>query len=204
VPVTLGDTAANSSPVSTEADQFTPKQAPTDGLSYNPNDTVYWDESGLKKKLDRIFRYLHRLPPVLQSLWLVQDPLQHGRRSRPGRGPDEARRGHDGIAHFPVLGGERALVPNDTVSPPRNRRDEGDGSQPRAAPGNQVYDPSVNAGARHTRRCPNRSLEMAFVDGRMGAQDGGSGSPEVSSVPRGCIGWCTGAPRRNRASFGSA
>jgi len=30
-------------------------QAPTEGLSYDPNEPVYWEEPGLKKELDRIF-----------------------------------------------------------------------------------------------------------------------------------------------------
>jgi glycerol-3-phosphate dehydrogenase subunit C len=29
--------------------------APTPGLSYNPNDAVYWDQAGLRQELDRVF-----------------------------------------------------------------------------------------------------------------------------------------------------
>jgi len=31
------------------------KGAPTSGLSYNPNDAVYWDKAGLRQELDRVF-----------------------------------------------------------------------------------------------------------------------------------------------------
>ena len=32
---------------------------PTDGLSYDPEDSVYWDKSGLKKELTRTFEICH-------------------------------------------------------------------------------------------------------------------------------------------------
>ena len=35
------------------------KLEPTDGLCYNPNLPLYWDEAALKKELDRSFELCH-------------------------------------------------------------------------------------------------------------------------------------------------
>jgi Fe-S oxidoreductase len=32
---------------------------PTDGLSYDPNDPVYWDAAGLRKEIERTFELCH-------------------------------------------------------------------------------------------------------------------------------------------------
>jgi Fe-S oxidoreductase len=37
----------------------TPSYAPTSGLSYDPEEAVYWDESGLRKEIDRVFEVCH-------------------------------------------------------------------------------------------------------------------------------------------------
>jgi len=35
------------------------KFSPTDGLSYNPNQEIYWDEAALRKEIDRVFEICH-------------------------------------------------------------------------------------------------------------------------------------------------
>ena len=37
---------------------------PTDGLTYNPNDSKYWDRGAFEKEDDPDLRHLSRLPSV--------------------------------------------------------------------------------------------------------------------------------------------
>ncbi len=63
---------------------------PTDGVSYNPNDALYWNQEALHKELLRSFELCHCVPDVLQVLPVLPDPVRRDRRERRRRPQDPA------------------------------------------------------------------------------------------------------------------
>jgi hypothetical protein len=128
------------------------KGAPTPGLSYNPNDAVYWDRHGLEQELERAFEICHgcrlcfNLCPSFPELFNAVDghdgDVRKLTEDSPYKGPlDRAQPIASGVA-TPATNGVCGSVARGVNRTPVRRPETGRGAaEPRAAPAGRHMSP---------------------------------------------------------------